>query len=94
MAASVQVPLAVMAAAVDLLRHFQELAPITNKQLKSDLAIAAVLADATTRSSRWNVAVNVAFLNDKGAQEASTKSAEGLIAESSRLCVVVEKACG
>jgi formiminotetrahydrofolate cyclodeaminase len=93
MAASVQVPLAVMAAAVDLLRHFEELAPITNKQLRSDLAIAAVLADATTRASRWNVAVNVAFLSDKATADASTKAAEGLLSESKRLCKIVESAC-
>jgi formiminotetrahydrofolate cyclodeaminase len=92
-AASVQVPLAVMAACVDLLRLFESLAGITNKQLWSDLAIAAVLADAAARSSRWNVAVNVGFLGDAGAQEASRKAAEGLLAESARLCAVVEKAC-
>jgi formiminotetrahydrofolate cyclodeaminase len=92
-AASVQVPLAVMAACVDLLRLFETLAPITNKQLRSDLAIAAVLADAAARSSRWNVAVNVAFLGDAGAQEASRKAAQGMLAESARLCAAVEKAC-
>ncbi len=92
-AASVQVPLAVMAACVDLLRLFETLAPITNKQLRSDLAIAAVLADATVRASRWNVAVNVAFLADARAVEPTNKEATGLVAESGRLCGVVEKAC-
>jgi formiminotetrahydrofolate cyclodeaminase len=92
-AASVQVPLAVMAACVDLLRHFETLAPITNKQLRSDLAIAAVLADATVRASRWNVAVNVAFLADAKAVEPTNKAAAGLVTESARLCGIVEKAC-
>lgn len=92
-AASVQVPLAVIAAAVDLLRHFQQLTPITNKQLKSDLAIAAVLADAAARASRWNVHVNVAFLPDPATRDASTQAAEGLLAESKRLCAAVEAAC-
>src|SRR4051812_31791558 len=54
--ASVQVPLAVMAACVDLLRLFETLGPITNKQLRSDLAIAAILAEAAARASRWDVA--------------------------------------
>jgi formiminotetrahydrofolate cyclodeaminase len=92
-AASVQVPLAVMAACVDLLRLFETLASITNKQLRSDLAIAAVLADAAARASRWNVHVNVAFLPDKGAGEASAAAAEGLLSESRRLCALVESAC-
>jgi formiminotetrahydrofolate cyclodeaminase len=92
-AASVQVPLAVMAACVDLLRLFETLAPITNKQLRSDLAIAAVLADATVRASRWNVAVNVAFLSDAKDVEPTNKAAAGLVAESGRLCGIVEKAC-
>lgn len=92
-AASVQVPLAVMAACVDLLRLFETLAPITNKQLRSDLAIAAVLADATVRASRWNVVVNVAFLTDAAAVEPTNKTAAGLVGESVRLCATVEKAC-
>ncbi len=57
---ALQVPQSVAAAAIDLLRLFEQLAPITNKHLRSDLAIAAVLAEATVRCANWNVLINAA----------------------------------
>ncbi|HYE61580.1 MAG TPA: cyclodeaminase/cyclohydrolase family protein [Phycisphaerales bacterium] len=92
-AASVQVPLAVMAACVDLLRLFVTLAPITNRQLRSDLAIAAILAEATARGSRWNVEVNLAFLNDDAEKARSVKLVGTLLPEAARLAAEAEKAC-
>ncbi len=63
--ASVQVPLAVMAACVDLLMLMKELAGITNRQLRSDLGIAAVAAESAGRSSWWNVFINASFVPDQ-----------------------------
>lgn len=57
-------PRATMAAALDLLRLFESLAPITNKYLHSDLAVAAVLGEATARSAWWNVHVNLSMASD------------------------------
>lgn len=55
---AVQVPRSVAAAAIDLLRMFEQLAPITNRYLRSDLGIAADLAEATVRAALWNVRIN------------------------------------
>jgi len=90
--AGVQVPLAVAAASVDLLRLFGPLAGITNRHLRSDLAIAAVLADAAARSSRWNIAVNVGGLEETERLEAESQTSR-LIADSARLLAEVEAAC-
>jgi len=90
--ASVQVPLATAAACVDLLRLFARLAGITNRQLRSDLAIAAILCDAAVRASRWNVLVNAGSLPPAG-QGRVMETIATLTAESGRLCVVVEGAC-
>jgi formiminotetrahydrofolate cyclodeaminase len=92
--ASVQVPLAVMAACVDLLRLFVSLAGITNRALRSDLGIAAVLAEATVRAGRWNVDVNLAFLGDEAEKKRAGETAGTLVAEAVRLCAETEKACG
>lgn len=92
-AASVQVPLAVMAACVDLLRLFVGLAPITNRHLRSDLAIAAILAEATARASRWNVEVNVTFLGDDAEKSRALKTVATLLPEAARLAAEAEKAC-
>lgn len=97
--ASVQVPLAVAATCVDLLRLFEELAGKTNKMLRSDLAIAAVLAEATVRSSRWNVAINapsLAALGGTGAADAARMLAEArdLTDAATAMARNVETFCG
>ncbi len=92
MRASVQVPMSVAATCVELLRSFEPLAGITNRQLRSDLGIAAVLADAAVRASRWNVAVNLSGLSetDRASTEADIKR---LVEESARLRETVERVC-
>lgn len=90
-AASVQVPLAVVAACVDLLRLFERLAGSTNRHLRSDLAIAAILADASARASWWNIAVNAAGAGGLGS--ASLDQARSLLAESAKRCARVLSFC-
>lgn len=63
-AAVLGAPRATMAAAMDLLRLLESLAPITNTWLHSDLAVAAVLAEATARSAWWNVRVNLSLADE------------------------------
>lgn len=62
--AALQAPRAALAAAIDLLALVQELAPITNRHLRSDLAIAGVLGEAAARSAWWNVRVNLPGISD------------------------------
>lgn len=65
--AAVQIPLATMSACADVLRLMERLGPTTNRQLRSDLGIAAVLACAAAESSLWNVEVNASSLEgDEG----------------------------
>ncbi|MEK6703241.1 MAG: cyclodeaminase/cyclohydrolase family protein [Planctomycetota bacterium] len=90
--AAVQVPMAVIAASTDLLRHFEELTTISNRHLRSDLAIAAVLAEATARAGRWNVVVNVGGL-DAAAGARFLVESGSMVAAAAALCAKVEKAC-
>jgi len=82
-----------MAAACDLLRHFERLASITNKHLRSDLAIAAVLADAVVRAGRWNVAINLPMLRELGIDTGIAETSARLVDASGGLCRGVEAAC-
>jgi formiminotetrahydrofolate cyclodeaminase len=91
--AATQVPMAAIAASADLLRLAESLAPITNPHLHSDLAIAAVLADAAGQSSAWNVRVNAAMLADPGARSACLKQAEALAEDCATRRAAVERAC-
>src|SRR5262245_35928983 len=91
--ASIQVPQAVIAACGDLLRLCETLAPITNPQLHSDLAIAAVLAEAAARASRWNVAVNAGMLPDRDAAARAAADADQALSDAAARRTAVENAC-
>ncbi len=93
LSASVNVPLSTIAACVDVLRLLEDLSGMTNRHLRSDLAIAAILADAAARSSRWNVIVNAAALNDEGKRIHAARQMSELLHESSRLRERVERLC-
>lgn len=62
--AALQAPRAALAASIDLLALVHELAPITNRHLRSDLAIAGVLGEAAARAAWWNVRVNLPGVAD------------------------------
>jgi len=90
--AAVDVPMAVATLALDLLREYERMIGMTNRHLRSDLAIAAVLAGATARSSWWNVVVNVAGLPE-GDRAAVVAGAEALVAKAEDLARDVERGC-
>lgn len=63
-AAAVQAPRAALAACADLLTLIESLVTTTNRHLRSDLAIAGVLAEAAAKSAWWNVCVNLPLIPD------------------------------
>jgi formiminotetrahydrofolate cyclodeaminase len=64
-----RIPLAALAACANMLRLLEQLPSITNRHLRSDLAIAALLAEAAARASDWNVRINLASLPPGPLQE-------------------------
>ncbi len=57
-------PRAMLAAAGDLLRLCESMCGRISPHLRSDLAIAAVLAEGAARSAAWNVSVNLPLLTE------------------------------
>ncbi len=55
---AIDIPTQAVALCAEMLEVCESLAPISNKYLLSDLAIAAVVIEASARASRWNVLVN------------------------------------
>ncbi len=92
--AVVQAPMAAIAAGLDLLRLTERLAGITNRQLRSDLGIAALLAEAAARAGLWNVEVNAGSLPDPEEGRRVLGQARALAADASRRCERVQTACG
>ncbi len=93
MRASVDVPLSVAACATDLLRLMCELAGKSNAYLRSDLAIAAVLAEATARSAAWNVNINVPQLADAREREVVSRQTHEMVTRAKQLAAEIEKVC-
>lgn len=92
-AGAIAPPTAVSALSIDLLRLYERLAPITNRHLRSDLAIAAVLADAGVRSAAWNIEINLAMLDDESERERIGASVKTTLEESRDRAARVEAAC-
>lgn len=90
--AATQVPLAIVAGATDLLRLLDTLPDRTNRNLRSDLAIAAMLAGVATRAGAQNVSVNLPFLSE-GA-EAIRAETQTMLRDASALRERIETACG
>lgn len=91
-AAALAAPRAVQAAAVDLLRLFEELAGKSNRMLRSDLGIAAELALATARGSVWNIAINAGMLPE-AQRPAVLAAAEAMAVQAEQLRGRVAEAC-
>lgn len=75
--AAARVPLDVIRVTSELVICFEEMAGITNRWLRSDLAMATILAEAVARASRWNIVVNIAFLD--GMSYGLLDDADGLL---------------
>ena len=90
--AATQVPLVLMAAATELLRLFESLAPVANRHLLSDLGIAATLAGSTARAAHWLVRINASSLESPDA-EMALQSADEMASAAGALLAKVERAC-
>jgi formiminotetrahydrofolate cyclodeaminase len=91
--AAVAAPRSVLAAACDLLRLLETLAPITNRHLRSDLAVAAILAEATARAAGWNVEINLPLLPEEARRVALGNESRALVADARARAEAVERAC-
>ena len=81
-------------AGLELLRLCVALAPITNRYLHSDLAMAGVFAEAAARASRWNILVNVPLIRDSGVEAGDPLSrADGLLEQAGALLTQLDQAC-
>lgn len=91
--AAVAVPRAAVALCMDMLRLIESLCGRSNKFLRSDLAIAAVLAEAAARSAWWNVNINLSLLADEGERGRIAAEGERACAKAMEIRASVEQAC-
>jgi formiminotetrahydrofolate cyclodeaminase len=91
--AAIDAPRGVVELSLDLLRLCDRLCGRSSRMLASDLAIAAVLAEAAAASAAWNVRINLPLLDD--ADEAARRESQTTTSldEAARLRAAVEAAC-
>ena len=77
--AAVAVPMEVAAIASNALATMDEFKAVANRYLLSDLAIAAILADATARAARYTVHVNARELDDTATRGTVLAEIDGII---------------
>lgn len=85
-------PRAMLALSLELLRLCEQLVETTNKQLKSDLGVAAVLGEAAARSAAWNVRINIPLLpeNQQGELREAVKV---MLEQAATLSAGIESGC-
>lgn len=85
-------PMAMLALSVEVLRLCEQLVARTNKQLKSDLGVAAVLGQASARSAAWNVKINIPLLPADD-QDCVHKEVDTMLLHAQALCDSIETGC-
>ncbi|MEN0019963.1 MAG: cyclodeaminase/cyclohydrolase family protein [Planctomycetota bacterium] len=91
--AATNVPMQGCRMAETALHKFERLSGITNRWLLSDLAIAAVLAEAACRACAWNVRVNLPSIEDATRRAELDAEAAALVRTCRELTERVEDAC-
>jgi len=91
--AAIDAPMAVIDSAESMLRLLKKLVGATNTMLASDLAIAAILAEAAARAAAWNVRINLPQVADLSLREAQERRVQESLDAARSLCSMIEQAC-
>jgi formiminotetrahydrofolate cyclodeaminase len=89
-ALAASVPLQIGALSAECLTALKQMLNATNPHLRSDLGVAAVLAEATVRASAYMVRVNARIMTDESSRESVLGECETLIARSAALLCDIE----
>jgi formiminotetrahydrofolate cyclodeaminase len=90
LAAAINVPREMTALALAVLEDLNKLGENCNRYLLTDLAAAAVLAQATVRLSDYNVRVNAASMSDKPAADDLREASARDVRRAGELCQAAE----
>jgi len=91
-AGAIAPPRAMLALAVDLLMRIEALVPTTNRMLKSDLGVAAVLCEGAAKAAAWNIRINLSLVDEATGERIGQEVSKEL-ARAGELCASIEKGC-
>jgi formiminotetrahydrofolate cyclodeaminase len=90
---AIEVPRFAVRMGGEILSICERLCGRSNRMLRSDLAIAAVMAEAAVRVAAWNVSINLALLEDKTRREALDRETAEAVATATGKARLIEAAC-
>ena len=90
---AISVPIRTMELCQKVLVTLQTLVGKSNRMLASDLAIAAILADAAARSADWNVQINLSQLSSDDERDRCSKQANELLENCREIADAIETSC-
>ena len=91
--AAIAAPHAVLHVCLETLRLAQRLCGTTNPMLASDLAMAAILAEAGAKSAACNVRINLPLLEDEQVRGAFERTLQQTLSDAARIAQEVQQAC-
>ncbi|MCZ6611670.1 MAG: cyclodeaminase/cyclohydrolase family protein [Phycisphaerales bacterium] len=90
-AAAIEAPRRVMETSLGTLHLLDRLVGTTNTNLRSDLAIAALLAEAACRAAAYNVRVNLPLLQDRAQAGQFEVETANMLQRARHLCETIEQ---
>ena len=90
---AIAAPRGVLMLSLTMLRVLRTLPGTTNSMLKSDLAIAAVLAEAAVRAAAWNVRINLPLVDNAETTDTLDREIQDSLNEAHELSSAIEIAC-
>lgn len=90
---AIAAPHAVLHACMETLRLLKRQCGATSASLASDLAMAAILAEAAARSAAWNVRINLPLLEDETVRETFTRTISRSLSDATAMAREIETAC-
>ncbi|MGV6814344.1 MAG: cyclodeaminase/cyclohydrolase family protein [Phycisphaerales bacterium] len=91
-AGAINPPSQMLALSITMLELCKDLISTTNRQLKSDLGVAAVLGQAAARSAAWNVRINIPLLQEQDRTETHNQ-VDAQLEHADTLCKAIEAGC-
>lgn len=88
--AAIEAPQGVMRLCAAMLDNLSRLVTTTNTMLASDLAIAAILAEAGLRSASWNVRINLPQVGDPARRETLERETDQMVREATSVARDIE----
>ena len=91
--AAIDAPMQVMSVCLGLMHLLDRLAGKTNRMLSSDLAIAAILAEAGAQAASWNVRVNLPLLKNEDRMKEINRETDRLLNRAHIIREQIEASC-